>query len=299
MHRSKTSGQASSGFTLIELLVVIAIIAILAAILFPVFAQAREKARTASCLSNLKQLSLGVLMYVQDYDEHMPFGGWRPDGIGDGVGTWDWQNSTAPYIKNAAVFQCPSSSDLVEENNDPTWEDWDVNPVSYLYNNNLAANRQPVKLATMVAPADLWMLMDGHDDWGCEAGGHDGCQGSGSGYFEFVDWMGRPETTWGLEDTTWGMDASLVTGWLSWQGFTWGLPRHNNGGNVAYCDGHVKWHMLAPQGIAITVTEGNNLYHCGGAGNTFTGWMNNTYPANITLVPQQNCAGCYWSYNND
>jgi len=298
MHRSKTNGQTSTGFTLIELLVVIAIIAILAAILFPVFAQAREKARTASCQSNCKQLGLAILMYVQDYDEQMPFGGWRPGGGPDGVGTWDWQNSTAPYIKSAAVFQCPSSTDLVIENGDPTFEDWDVNPVSYLYNNQMAANRNGIKLAAMVAPADLWMLMDGHDDWGCDAGGHDGCSGTG-GYFQFVDWMGRPETTWGLEDTTWGMSASLVTGWLSWQGFTWGLPRHNNGGNIAYADGHVKWHMLAPQGTTMTVAQGNSLYHCGGAGNVFTGWMNTTYPANITLVPQQNCPTCYWGFNNN
>ena len=72
----------------------------------------------------------------------MPFGGWRDGGGPDGgPGTWDWQNSTAPYIKSAQVFQCPSSTDLLEENNDPTFDDWDVNPVSYLYNNNLAANR--------------------------------------------------------------------------------------------------------------------------------------------------------------
>jgi len=162
MHRSKTNGQTSTGFTLIELLVVIAIIAILAAILFPVFAQAREKARTASCQSNCKQLGLAILMYVQDYDEQMPFGGWRPGGGPDGVGTWDWQNSTAPYIKSAAVFQCPSSTDLVIENGDPTFEDWDVNPVSYLYNNQMAANRNelssPRWLPRLISGCS-WMVM--------------------------------------------------------------------------------------------------------------------------------------------
>ena len=87
------------GFTLIELLVVIAIIAILAAILFPVFARAREKARQASCLSNCKQLGLGALMYAQDYDEV--------------VGIYDWQAVrmflvTEPYLKNEQIFICPS-----------------------------------------------------------------------------------------------------------------------------------------------------------------------------------------------
>src|SRR5437763_15204405 len=103
MQEIKGGRRQSVGFTLIELLVVIAIIAILAAILFPVFAQAREKARQASCGSNTRQIGLGILMYVQDYDEHFPFGGWRPNDIG----TDEWQNSTAPYIKNKGIFRCP------------------------------------------------------------------------------------------------------------------------------------------------------------------------------------------------
>src|SRR5215475_10860098 len=98
-----------SGFTLIELLVVIAIIAILAAILFPVFAQAREAARKTVCLSNTKQVGLGVMMYVQDYDEDYPTISWglAPIGVSDNdtgsrnyytAITWMWQ--VYPYIKN-------------------------------------------------------------------------------------------------------------------------------------------------------------------------------------------------------
>ena len=91
-----------SGFTLIELLVVIAIIAILAAILFPVFARAREKARANTCLSNVKQLTLGILMYVNDYDERMPF------CIASWFSTPSWMATIYPYIKNAQLYQCPS-----------------------------------------------------------------------------------------------------------------------------------------------------------------------------------------------
>ena len=107
------------GFTLIELLVVIAIIAILAAILFPVFARAREKARQASCQSNLKQLALGVLMYAQDYDERTcgaygnssnPSGIPRPRGpvTGD-TNWWKWPDLIYPYINNLQVYICPSA----------------------------------------------------------------------------------------------------------------------------------------------------------------------------------------------
>ena len=97
-------------FTLIELLVVIAIIAILAAILFPVFAQAREKARQAACLSNTKQIGLGLMQYVQDYDETMPLPGYFPNRTAPEpyAGRRSWRSDIQPYIKNTGVFQCPS-----------------------------------------------------------------------------------------------------------------------------------------------------------------------------------------------
>jgi len=107
------------GFTLIELLVVIAIIAILAAILFPVFAQAREKARQTSCTSNLKQIGLAFRMYIQDYDERTPSANPRPTGAGDTYGQLGlsgqsfayngWiSNALIPYTKNQAIYACPS-----------------------------------------------------------------------------------------------------------------------------------------------------------------------------------------------
>jgi len=93
------------GFTLIELLVVIAIIAILAAILFPVFAKAREKARQSSCLSNVKQIGLGLMQYCQDYDEKLPYGSSAYVNVHNCL--WETMN---PYIKNTQVLLCPSDS---------------------------------------------------------------------------------------------------------------------------------------------------------------------------------------------
>src|SRR6476660_5693806 len=109
------------GFTLIELLVVIAIIAILAAILFPVFAQAREAARKASCQSNLKQLGAAIMMYAQDYDQKYPHEGWNSgdsnvDGYAipsasqcaAGLGTNVGNGEIIPYVKSRGVYKCPS-----------------------------------------------------------------------------------------------------------------------------------------------------------------------------------------------
>jgi prepilin-type N-terminal cleavage/methylation domain-containing protein len=114
----KAGLRAAAAFTLIELLVVIAIIAILAAILFPVFAQAREKARQAACMSNAKQIALGTAMYVQDYDErffvHNLDAGVYDTRLPDGRmyrGNFEWPLLIYPYIKNIGVFVCPSDED--------------------------------------------------------------------------------------------------------------------------------------------------------------------------------------------
>jgi len=122
--------KSRRAFTLIELLVVIAIIAILAAILFPVFARAREASRKTTCASNLKQIMTGMLMYAQDYDEkfmagktncsHGPFDSWTQGGMGVDdfhMQAFFFAYHVQPYIKNTGVFHCPSAAD----NN---WKDW-------------------------------------------------------------------------------------------------------------------------------------------------------------------------------
>jgi prepilin-type N-terminal cleavage/methylation domain-containing protein/prepilin-type processing-associated H-X9-DG protein len=102
--------RSRSAFTLIELLVVIAIIAILAAILFPVFAQAREKGRQTACLSNLRQVGLALQMYAQDYDEVLPTSG-DTANFADPKAPTNFLGALIPYIKNKSIFVCPSSVD--------------------------------------------------------------------------------------------------------------------------------------------------------------------------------------------
>ncbi|MFW6156487.1 MAG: DUF1559 domain-containing protein [Armatimonadota bacterium] len=144
------------GFTLIELLVVIAIIAILAAILFPVFARAREKARQASCLSNVKQLSLGFLMYAQDYDETLP-----PSHVtineapvvhpnGDESERTHWASLIFPYVNNIDVYNCPSTRRAV-------WDGSYTGQHAYGYNRHIGTN---VFLGEMERPAEFLLICD-------------------------------------------------------------------------------------------------------------------------------------------
>ena len=139
--------KRSIGFTLIELLVVIAIIAILAAILFPVFAKAREKARQASCQSNMKQLGLGFIQYIQDNDEKYPTAtmGTNPNPFGHG-----WGYEIYPYVKSTGVYACPDDSSITPK-------------VSYGMNSAL----WDTSLAQLNAPASTVNLFEVRDG-GCD-----------------------------------------------------------------------------------------------------------------------------------
>ena len=159
------NSRKNAAFTLIELLVVIAIIAILAAILFPVFAQARDKARQTSCLSNMKQIGLGEQMYVQDYDEVLPrLRLYNLNYASYGPGKWAYgiQDSLKPYIKNDDVWKCPSDS-IVRDDCDATFgkaisysfthyrntDEWFAFGLHPYYDTNAS-----LSLASVGAPAD-------------------------------------------------------------------------------------------------------------------------------------------------
>ncbi|MBC8141528.1 MAG: prepilin-type N-terminal cleavage/methylation domain-containing protein [Armatimonadetes bacterium] len=165
-NRASTSRCA---FTLIELLVVIAIIAILAAILFPVFAKARERARVATTLSNGKQMIMAITQYVQDYDETLPFTGNGGSLPGNQVGITEWQESIYPYVKSEGAYRCP---------NDPTEYQKGglsiaqiagatnkLSACSFLMNLNVtqgAGNtRESKALPAFDAPADFILLVNG------------------------------------------------------------------------------------------------------------------------------------------
>jgi prepilin-type N-terminal cleavage/methylation domain-containing protein len=130
MHAAKTR----SAFTLIELLVVIAIIAILAAILFPVFAQARERARAASCLSNQKQLGLAIIMYKQDYDERVS-GPYIYDGAWGDVNVLKWfPELMQPYMKNRQIKRCLSGTNFIDWASPATYDEPNKYYIDYKWN---------------------------------------------------------------------------------------------------------------------------------------------------------------------
>ncbi|MEN6641830.1 MAG: DUF1559 domain-containing protein [Armatimonadia bacterium] len=151
------------GFTLIELLVVIAIIAILAAILFPVFAKAREKARQSSCLSNVKQITLGMLQYAQDYDERLilaaMYWGAPPNDY------WTWMYEMQPYVKNAQIFSCPSSVATGWNGSMNTTQNTGYGLFRLLSGAALGTIREP---ASVVLLADAGKLSNGNPYYLCD-----------------------------------------------------------------------------------------------------------------------------------
>ena len=211
------------GFTLIELLVVIAIIAILAAILFPVFAQAREAARKTACLSNTRQMGNALNMYLQDYDETFHKGaamvvpaqnGFGANNSLDGWDNWPW--FYGPYVKNVQIFDCPSSPDRTQNLTGNNWG----NDGNYGYNYSGLTRDQgtpPRALAELDRPAEVFVFFDSGDPQ-VRAGAN--------------NWPGL------LEE----LDLNINCDANTWpNGYTKeGALRHSGRTNVTFADGHAK-----------------------------------------------------------
>jgi len=201
------------GFTLIELLVVIAIIAILAAILFPVFARAREKARQASCSSNIKQLTLAMLMYLSDYDQrYVGVYEWGLPGQ-----RWWWMHHIQPYVKNHQLFECPSYDNALNPGNcegrirGGIGLTWAWTPIEGPGGDLGWLSRK--KETSIERPAEFILMGDSN------------CMGFGP-----------------YNNAPFGPSTNPA----AWQGGAWpgnggAINRHNDGMNVGYADGHVKF----------------------------------------------------------
>jgi prepilin-type N-terminal cleavage/methylation domain-containing protein/prepilin-type processing-associated H-X9-DG protein len=218
---------SKQAFTLIELLVVIAIIAILAAILFPVFARARENARRASCMSNLKQIGLGIMQYTQDYDEkfpnwatNIPYNAANPQPYG-------WADTLQPYVKSIQIFQCPSEP--AGPNSIPNvtgYTDYGINMM--LVYDNTTSTAAGKSIAVLNQPS-LTVMM-----------------------FDYKSSDARNAYSVGCGDgTTTCPSAAKAT-------FPAGIAlRHLDGMNYSFTDGHVKW--LKSQNTTTAASDYNYL----------------------------------------
>lgn len=239
MSRKKIQ-RFSKGFTLIELLVVIAIIAILAAILFPVFARAKESAKQSSCLNNMKQLGVAVMLYKTDFDDTFMKTTYNSGQPRRG----SWVFVLQPYVSNFQVFKCPSDPtpvkfDTVDNNGNPATIFY-----SYINNYNVVAAHdfQVINESVLRSPADVIIFAERRDKLatGTQMGTHKGTSG-------FIP--GQPCNWWTL-----GVEyrhATIDDANRALRGrsdkpeiirIQW--DRHNGGSNYMFCDGHAKWHRL-------------------------------------------------------
>lgn len=243
--RHSTKRRPVTGFTLIEILVVIAIIAILAAILFPAFARARENARRTSCMSNMKQLGLGMLQYAQDYDEHY-YGGNRVTNAGPltylfvGVG---WAGAVYPYVVSTQVYKCPNDTNPGSGTNVPV--SYAMN--KYAADTALAAHQYPamgilfsemsgssinVRNPLETGSPTYSAMDDGHILWWAKSDGAIQCCKLGAKIYPtrgagVKGWTASSTVEYYKDDDNLGPQPTQ--------------PRHFSGANYAYMDGHAKW----------------------------------------------------------
>ncbi len=248
----------SRGFTLIELLVVIAIIAILAAILFPVFQKVRENARRASCMSNEKQLGLAFVQYSQDGDEKYPNGTWiRFSTEHEGVG---WAGQLYPYVKSTGVYKCPDDSTSGAAATATTLATY---PVSYSYNgisicrdNGLNSGGTGIgsALSAFVSPAKTVVL---YETTGVAAAITDSAETLPAPYNANPNKIQMSATGDGYENyDAYNRTNQYVTGFISPSFATTKPGLHTDGANYLLADGHVKW--LRPSAVSYGATAKNS-----------------------------------------